>query len=276
MISLELPRDEFEETYALCVNGVQDRAMPSRFLESAEELARIATSYSAALEDERFEDLRLHEQAYGSVTKDDMVWLYENRFVDGPGRVVYNRMFMSSKYNRCPYCMCNGVKSIDHYVGKSVYPMLAVTPANLVPSCSDCNKNKSDKIITGSDDLILHPYFDRVDVRWLYAKFIEAELRVSFYFEAPLTYSDKNTRRLENHFNQLKLASLYADLAAVDMTSLKFGLSKTFIGAGADGVHDWLSDEAKNPNRRINTWQTAMYDALAANEFYCSGGFDAI
>ena len=68
----------------------------------------------------------------------------------------------------CPYCNRNYTSiihkenatdkktrpEIDHFHPKSIYPFLAINYYNLIPSCSTCNKLKSD-----DDSLkLLHPY----------------------------------------------------------------------------------------------------------------------
>jgi len=72
----------------------------------------------------------------------------------------------------CPYCNRNYISMIeknlkddkqrrpelDHFHPKSIYPFLAVNYYNLIPSCSTCNKLKSD-----DDSLnLLHPYDKKV------------------------------------------------------------------------------------------------------------------
>lgn len=68
----------------------------------------------------------------------------------------------------CPYCNRNYISMIqakntsekkrrpelDHFHPKSIYPFLAVNFFNLIPSCSTCNKLKSDDDSSG----LLHPY----------------------------------------------------------------------------------------------------------------------
>lgn len=78
------------------------------------------------------------------------------------------------KLKTCPYCNINYISflekeknndktkqrraELDHFFPKSVYPFLAVNFYNLIPSCSTCNKLKSD------DDLmkLLNPYDSKV------------------------------------------------------------------------------------------------------------------
>lgn len=79
----------------------------------------------------------------------------------------------------CPYCNRNYISMIekevrydkqrrpelDHFHPKSIYPFLAVNYYNLIPSCSTCNKLKSD-----DDSLrLLHPYDKKVkDIKVTY------------------------------------------------------------------------------------------------------------
>jgi len=73
----------------------------------------------------------------------------------------------------CPYCNRNYISmlekenkkdkqtrpELDHFHAKSIYPFLAINYYNLIPSCSTCNKLKSD-----DDSLnLLHPYNNAVD-----------------------------------------------------------------------------------------------------------------
>lgn len=73
----------------------------------------------------------------------------------------------------CPYCNRNYISIIekndlnekqtrpelDHFHPQSIYPFLAINYYNLIPSCSTCNKLKSD-----DDSLkLLHPYDDDIN-----------------------------------------------------------------------------------------------------------------
>lgn len=51
--------------------------------------------------------------------------------------------------NFCPLCEINLVNTIDHFIPQTDYPLFAVHPRNLIPSCDSCNKHKSDNITDG-------------------------------------------------------------------------------------------------------------------------------
>lgn len=59
----------------------------------------------------------------------------------------------------CPMCGGTGVAELDHVLPKSDYPEFATFSFNLVPTCSGCNRRRSDK---GNRHHFVHPYFDTV------------------------------------------------------------------------------------------------------------------
>lgn len=48
--------------------------------------------------------------------------------------------------NFCPLCEINLANTMDHFIPQTGYPLFAVHPRNLIPSCIDCNGHKSDTI----------------------------------------------------------------------------------------------------------------------------------
>ena len=45
----------------------------------------------------------------------------------------------------CPYCTIGEASSLDHIVPKTVMPVFADHPNNLIPCCSNCNSKKSHR-----------------------------------------------------------------------------------------------------------------------------------
>ena len=52
--------------------------------------------------------------------------------------------------NFCPLCEINLVNTMDHFIPQANYPLFAVHPRNLIPSCTNCNGHKSDNITDGN------------------------------------------------------------------------------------------------------------------------------
>src|SRR5690349_5881934 len=74
-----------------------------------------------------------------TLSADDMGELYKNRFLraSAPGREYYDRI--KSLCRICPFCGIGIVNTVDHYLPKTKFPILSVTPTNLIPCCRDCN-----------------------------------------------------------------------------------------------------------------------------------------
>jgi len=113
-------------------------------------------------------------------------YLFENRgyneftkgfeYIDEVGkRKIYSAYLFVRllSLKTCPYCNRNYITLIekeqngdkqrrpdlDHFHPKSIFPFLAVNFYNLIPSCSTCNKLKSDDISLK----LIHPYDSKVN-----------------------------------------------------------------------------------------------------------------
>lgn len=117
------------------------------------------------------------------------------------------RIFRNSGLTVCPYCNRNyingrGKKSsggeLDHFYNKSNYPVFALCLYNLIPSCSICNRNKSNM-----EKGFISPFDSSVD--W------EEEITFSYKFttldslELILDSSD----RVNNNLRELKIREAY-------------------------------------------------------------------
>lgn len=102
----------------------------------------------------------------------------------------------------CPYCKRklntkNGRDwDIEHIIPRSIAPRFMFVPENLCMSCVDCNKEKSNKVVTTSNAksryplkstqfLIIHPHYD------IYEEFLVAIEPGVFYF--PKHQKGRNT-----------------------------------------------------------------------------------
>lgn len=219
-----------------------------------------------------------HELTAGTVTKDDMTYLYEGGLLKvGAGRHIYDAIMGLATNSRCPYCGHRRVRQLDHFLPKAKYPSFSVTPLNLVPSCSDCNKDKLDGDANELVDLPLHPYFDDIDnVCWLKAE-VEEEPGGIFLFEVDshceLPVSD--LQRLSKQFDKLNLGELYTIEANDEIASIRLNLRRQHQIDGAPSVRAHLEDQFISANsHRRNAWKTALYNAAYQSDWFCDGGFD--
>lgn len=71
-----------------------------------------------------------------------------------------DKIILLAHNGRCPYCGQQIVKTLDHYLPKTLYPTYAITPYNLVPSCDACNKIKMTESFDSYEQQTIHPYYD--------------------------------------------------------------------------------------------------------------------
>ncbi|MGB3222814.1 MAG: HNH endonuclease signature motif containing protein [Desulforhopalus sp.] len=142
------------------------------------------------------------------------------------GRSVTNRTYKEDFCNNypakvvCPYCDGDiGTPELDHYLFKSGFPLLALSPWNLVPVCSSCNN-----VITGKGDrpaITLGP--PRTTSTWLHPFFAPATSEVKISLNGSpqdsipqLVSPDPDEQeRLDNHVDLIQtLAKRWTNKAA--------------------------------------------------------------
>lgn len=272
MWTLPLPSCTAATAYDTCVQGIRDAMKKERFTTALGEVLWADNVYQAAGAQQDFGKYLLTDSDASVLQTGDMSWLYEHRMVNSkPGRAIYDQILHATPNGKCPLCGHRQVRTLDHYLPKSAHPALAVNPANLLPACGDCNHDKLDTIAD-----TLHPYYDDIDGdQWLRARVLVGDVpAVQFFVDAPATWSPRLADRVNGHFNLFKLGRLYANEAAEELSANQQQCATVHATAKTDGVREYLAGlaDSKRAHRR-NWWQTALYDALAASDWYCSGGF---
>ena len=229
----------------------------------AAETAYISAGNGASLH------LSLSTDSVAEVEGSEMVWLYDNPFSRRGSPVrpsFYDKLRTSAPHGRCPYCAWRAVATLDHYLAKSKHPAVAITPANLVPSCSDCNKLKLDSHAADPGQQLLHPYFDDFDGDvWLFAEVCEENPpALIFSAEPPTGWPDIKKQRIVFHLETFGLAELYASHGARLIAEISARLNKLFDEGGAGLVSEHLAEEAETRRALArNCWQVAAYDAMS-------------
>lgn len=210
-----------------------------------------------------------------------MSMIYKRHFVrpGSPSRPLYEQIRMAPEFGICPLCGQRIVATIDHYLPQSQHPNLTLTPVNLVPACSDCNKNKLARIPSNAQEQSLHPYFDDLGAeRWLVVGVRPSAPPTITFSVRPLpTWSQVLAARVAHHFSMMRLAELYAAQAASEMADISYALIEVGDAIGADGVRAHLRRELRSRSHRDgNSWQTALYEALAESDWFCAEGYRQI
>lgn len=278
MWALPRPVLSAREVFLRCCSRMENSVDKERFELVADQVAAEAVCYERAACHNQLHTIPMHETVGGLITAAEMANHYAGRMARArsPGRMVYDQLMAAAPHGRCPFCGQRIVAQLDHYLPKSAYPVFAVTPANLVPSCADCNKAKGERRPVAPSESFLHPYFDRIEgSRWLYADVQEtAPPSVQFFVSAPTGWDGVTVARVERQFQVLGLASLYSSLAADELVNLRHQLVMLHVYGGVDAVRKQLEDRAASCfTARPNSWQTATYEALRSSSWYCREGF---
>ena len=113
------------------------------------------------------DELKNGFDSFNYLSENIYAYLSSNDFKNPATGITYNSLFLINelKIKVCPYCNRNYIfntldqrtDQLDHYFPKSIFPFLALSFFNLVPSCATCNKIKLDKV----NNLPVNPYDDR-------------------------------------------------------------------------------------------------------------------
>jgi hypothetical protein len=272
------PTDDAGVVLKACASTVQDEPRRKAFLAIAPLVEAAAAEFASAAASARLNAIGAHQMVGPTITAADMVWLYENGMVrkGSRGRATYEALRASAPNGVCPLCGQRDASTLDHHLPKTTYPTLAVAPVNLVPACKDCNRAKLTTAPISAGEQTLHPYFDNVETsRWLGAIVMETSpAAVVYEVQAPSTWPTVMVDRVRHHFMVFGLGALYGVHAASELVSRKHRLTRLVQRVGAEGVRAFLTDERDaHEEVQLNSWQSALYRALAASDWYCRGGF---
>ncbi|MFS2324056.1 hypothetical protein U2P60_01210 [Brucella sp. H1_1004] len=258
----------------LCIKSIQNKDLTDRLSFSRQDVVAAEEEYY------RYGELQglfqvIPTESIGGVDIEEMKKVYKNTFVKSvKTRNIYDQIKKLPLNDICPICGQRTVEGLDHYLAQSMHPALVVTPINLVPACNACNKAKLDAQPKTAEEQTLHPYFDFVDdERWLFASVVNTSpASLLFYALPPSTWPDVKRDRVMNHFRIFGLGSLYASHSGVELTLIRYALQKL---ASIEVVRNELIVRMESArDAQLNSWQTAMYSALAESDWFCSGGFN--
>ena len=185
---------------------------------------------------------------------------------------------------RCPFCGISESSTLDHYLPKERYPEFSVFPNNLVPSCAVCNTRKRDRILDDGTNvrMFLHPCYDVIpEIAFLTVRArTEADaLILSYQLTRPAGMSLKTFQHLRSHFTELNLANRYRRMGLEHLGGQYPALRRAYgQGEDAERVLKELVDGAEDFEEvwGPNYWLAKLYRALAANDEFCDGGFEAV
>ncbi|WP_155642098.1 hypothetical protein [Burkholderia cepacia] len=268
------------EVLELCASSVRDLELKRR-IQQAEAIVEAAEQ--AYLEKGKAAELHsiTGTKSVGEhLSGKQMERVYNGTFVkSSKTRGTYAKLKRACVNDICPLCGQGTVRQLDHYLPITSFPVFGLTAINLIPACSDCNKDKLIHVPSTAGEQTIHPYFDNVEgEQWLFGKVVESTpAAVTFSVKAPGAWSDIQAERMRTHFRVFRLGALYTTHAAVEISNMRFELTKMAVVLdSAHRISAHLRERAQSCAQVYrNSWQRATFDALADSEWFCSGGFAA-
>ena len=169
----------------------------------------------------RFEELNISEEYLPN-----QLFCYK-KFQDGNKDWGRHKLLFLMEIEVCPYCQRNYISSyeensskkttadLDHFYPKSLYPFLALSLYNFIPSCQICNSRfKGNKDVWGS----VYPYeegFDELGVKFRTSKEVIVEILEEGHsnFSVKIDYEnlkdEKNKEKVKKSIRNLGLDKVY-------------------------------------------------------------------
>ena len=198
MRPLKMPVADPLLVFTLCITGVKSDADKAKFMAVETQIDQAGARYSLFASHKEIHLLQRQTSISGTVTTEEMKNLYYSSFSSrsGVARRVYDDIVNATSSRICPLCGIGTVSSLDHHLPQSKYPDYVLTPANLVPSCFDCNKAKFTKFPKNAEQQTIHPYFDDyTQDTWLHAQVVElSPPALRFYVQGPSHWASLDQR----------------------------------------------------------------------------------
>ncbi|CUU46940.1 HNH endonuclease [Clostridium beijerinckii] len=276
MIKIEKPMDEVEEVLASCTsnmhNNKKNNFLKDRVLQNKDIIIKYTQEFENKVIQNKVYELKEHTKVGENVDKEEMIKIYENGMVGSKlGRIYYDKILALAPRGICPLCNKRVSNTLDHYLPKAKFPTLAISPINLVPACSDCNKDKLAESSSSMETQPIHPYFDNIDnEEWLFATIEQDEkIMVNYYVKKPESWDEILYKRVCNHMEILGLNSLYGKSAGLEMADMRFFFNQTYNVNGVEGVKKIIRSMITSFSvNNKNSWRIALYREMYNNEWF--------
>lgn len=279
MRGLPIPNFDTERVVIECMSGSADTAMQIRILDGLAVFKHAEARFKSASSSHTVHLLPVAAFALPGVKASDLAEeLYSRGMVNRrAGRRLYDALMLVPTHGRCPLCGVGRVMTLDHHLPKTKFPLLCVTPLNLVPACRDCNSAKLQGSPTTVGEQTINPYFDRLSSgQWLHARICGGVPPVlEFFVEPPGHWEPLMAMRLRNHVDVFELLDRFSKEMASIIPDLRFRLRNLLCAGDPAEVSSYLTSEADTRLARDgNSYQGVAYKALAADRWFCGGGFE--
>ena len=264
MRTLKKPTYSMAEIIEECTSNMREGS--EKYLQAVPIITDYSDTFDNEMDNSNAWSLTSHDKVTSALNKDDMIDLYKYKFAkaDQPGRKYYDQIKLSPVNGICPLCGMGDASTLDHYMAKSLFPTLAVTPINLIPACRDCNTIRGTQFFSSESDMTLHPYYDDLqETEWLAARIISLNPICIEYYVCDDFQDQPMRNRLEKHLEIFELDHRFAKKAAEEISIIKHYLSDLLDVGGIEALRDYFKLQYRILSKyEKNSWKSALYKAL--------------
>ena len=243
-------------------------------------LRRIANKVESALADyiARTPDLQgMSKVGFGLKSTKALVHAYERATIPLTTLKAAIRTSTRRASTRCQYCagMNREPKTFDHYLEKKLYPQFSIFHRNLVPCCSDCNRDRL-ATVRGGVRCVIHFYDDPVDQLPALLEAVVVTHEVATFSVRAMPVPAPMTQLFERHFVSLRLEKRLRDVSGDELADMIDSVVGTQLPRVPGVVFDraraeqqLLSDAAAKRRRSGNNyWLAALTEAAARSVLF--------
>lgn len=207
-----------------------------------------------------------------NLDKKKIIYLYNEKFSKSgsSGRIFYDRL-MANANGLCPICGCGTPTQLDHFIPKSMYPQLCLTPSNLIPLCRDCNQEKK-AISMNYFRIPFHPYFESINELWLDCKIIFSGKNIDkFIVYCSIDNDNYLYTKYLAHYKAYSLGKTYKSKFIATMNSIELD-HYNLLKANRNLLYEHIKNNLNSSESDdINSCFSVLYRALI-NQFdeYCN------
>jgi hypothetical protein len=270
------PNLKVRDVFLDCISTVNDADHRLNLTNCVDLIEEAETDFETKFVNHTIYQIPQVPKLLGPIGKDEMKSVYEYRMVrvGMPGNKYYNQLKSAAPFGKCPLCAVRGVDTLDHYLPKSKFPILSVTPINLIPACTPCNKGKLIDIPGSSEEQTLHPYYDNVENEVWIGATISHSTPISFDFVVtpPNGWTDILKGRATTHFDSFGINELYSSHANEELRGAKNQLMKLYNEDPILLLQHLTDCYESRLTLGVNSWQAITYYTLLNDVWFRSGG----
>lgn len=261
-LSIPLSEESSGEIFVKCVQGYRDPTKVKKLLKYKHTVESSAESYL------KYIPYDIEHYPKVEICIDDANMLanvYKDKFSKATfktGREYYNKILAGAN-GKCAICSIGVASTLDHYLPKGKHPALCVFPANLVPECQSCNKNKGEFNPRDNKEMLIHPYFDDLStVIWLEARLVFSSVIGIEYYNS-YVLNPVIASRINVTLQKYELFQLFSIQANSDISNNISMWKSQVQSIGANQLKEYFSTcRTSREKEDLNSWAAALYRAL--------------